>query len=85
MNMRTAGHPLEGTEQVYLPPGKKARPKASTAPIRTDEVARFGDLVIVEDVYENWNGVAGLTIAYVYVPCTGYRTHLSLREMGMAG
>ena len=84
-NVVTPGHPLEGTQQVFLPPGKTASPDANTPPDDTRTVARYGDTVLVVEVYENWNGVAGLTMAYVYVPSTGYRTHFSPREMGLAG
>lgn len=76
-------HPLIGTEQVVLPPGRTPSPDAGTPPDDPRTVARWGDTVRVLEVYENWNGVAGLTIAYVFVPSTGYHTHFSLRELGL--
>jgi len=81
-NTPTPNHPLTGTRQVFLPPGKTAHPDANTPPAHSSTVARYGDTVIVLDVYENWNDVPGLTVAYVYVPSTRYRTHVSLREIG---
>lgn len=84
-NIRTPGHPLEGTEQVVLPPGRTASPDAGKPPDDPRTVARWGGTVRVLEVYENWNGVDGLTIAYVFVPSTGYHTHFSLRELGLTG
>ena len=82
-NVATPNHPLAGTEQQYLPAGKVPSPDANTAPSDHKTVARLGDTVTVLDVYENWNGVSGLTVAYVYVHATGYHTHLSAGEMGI--
>jgi hypothetical protein len=84
-NVATPNHPLAGTEQQYLPAGKVPSPDANTAPSDHKTVARLGDTVTVLDVYENWNGVSGLTVAYVYVHATGYHTHLSAGEMGITG
>jgi hypothetical protein len=84
-NVATPNHPLAGTEQQYLPSGKVPSPDANTAPSDHKTVARLGDAVTVLDVYENWNGVSGLTVAYVYVHATGYHTHLSTGEMGITG
>jgi hypothetical protein len=78
-------HPLAGTEQVYLPPGTAADPDANTPAPDDGLIARPGDQVLVKEVYENWNGCPGLTMAYVYVPSTGHHTHLSAREMGLSG
>jgi hypothetical protein len=84
-NVATSNHPLTGTEQQYLPAGKVPSPDANTAPSDHKTVARLGDTVTVLEVYENWNGVSGLTVAYVYVHATGYHTHLSTGEMGITG
>ena len=84
-NVATPNHPLAGTEQQYLPAGKVPSPDANTTPSDHKTVARLGDTVTVLDVYENWNGVSGLTVAYVYVHATGYHTHLSAGEMGITG
>ena len=84
-NVATPNHPLAGTEQQYLPPGKVPSPDANTTPSDHKTVARLGDTVTVLDVYEDWNGVSGLTVAYVYVHATRYHTHLSAGEMGMTG
>ena len=71
--------PSSSTSQA----GKVPSPDANTAPSDHKTVARLGDTVTVLDVYENWNGVSGLTVAYVYVHATGYHTHLSAGEMGI--
>ncbi|MGH3283494.1 MAG: hypothetical protein ACRDPD_02215, partial [Streptosporangiaceae bacterium] len=84
-NVPVPDHPLTGTTQVYLPPGETAHPDANMPPGDSRTIARCGDTVIVQDVYEDWNGVAGLTMAYVYVPATGHHTHFSPREMGLPG
>lgn len=84
MNVPLKTHPLIGTRQVLLPPGCTPNPAANTPARDGKTIARYGDEVIVAQVYENWNGVPGLTMAYVYVPSTGHNTHLSLREMGLA-
>lgn len=83
MNTPATDHALIGTEQVFLPAGKTPSPDANTKPDDSTIVARYGDTVTVLDVYENWNGVDGLTVAYVFVPSTGYHTHFSLSEMGL--
>ena len=82
-NIPVPWHSLTGTDQVLMPPGRTASPDANTPPDDTRTVARWGDTVHVLEVYENWNGVTGLTVAYVFVPSTGYRTHFSLRELGL--
>src|SRR5712691_3497602 len=84
-NASAVNHPLAGTKQVYLPPGATADPDANTPPADSGLVARFGDRVLVKEVYENWNGQPGLTMAYVYVPSTGQHVLLSAREMGLSG
>jgi hypothetical protein len=84
MNTPTLGHALIGTEQTFLPAGKTASPDANTAPDDSKIVARYGDTVQVREVYENWNDVDGLTVAYVFVPSTGFHTHFSLGEMGLS-
>lgn len=84
-NVSAVNHPLAGTEQVYLPPGATADPDANMPPADRGLVARFGDRVLVKEVYENWNGRRGLTMAYVLVPSTGQHVLLSAREMGLPG
>jgi hypothetical protein len=83
MNTPRENHPLIGTEQTFLPPDKTLSPDANTPPDDSTIVARYGDTVTVREVYENWNGVDGLTMAFVFVPSTGFHTHFSLREMGL--
>lgn len=79
MNTPTPGHALTDTQQVYRP---DAEPYTGPRDSRT--VVGNGDAVEVHEVFENWNGVDGLTVAYVFVPATGYHTHLSTAEMGLA-
>jgi hypothetical protein len=84
-NVPVPDHPLIGTEQVFLPAGAVADPAANTPTDDSRLIARHGDKVIVEQVFENWNEVPGLTMAYVRVPSTGHHTHFSPAEMGLAG
>jgi hypothetical protein len=82
-NTAIPNHTLIGTEQVFLPPGKTPHPDANGIPEDGKTVARYGDKVTIVSVFEDWNGVSGLTMTYVHVPSTGYHTHFSLRELGL--
>lgn len=79
-NVPLEEHPLIGTTQTFAPD----RPDLSREPVTDPKVvARPGDQVIVRSVFHDWNGVPGLTMCYVYVPATGYHTHMSERELGL--
>lgn len=84
-NRALKNHPLLATRQVFLPPGCTPHPSAGKPlPLGDSEtIARHGDEVIIAAVFEDWNGVRGLTMCYVFVPVTLHHTHLLPAEMGL--
>lgn len=81
-NKAIQGHPLVGTTQAFRP-NMAPVPVAANYDRDSQLVVAVGMQVIVRDVFHDWNGIPGLTMFYVDVPDTGYRTHLSERELGM--
>lgn len=78
---RVPDHPLLGLECAYRPD----LPDLSGEPL-TDPmiVVRPGDKVIVLAAFHTWNGVPNLDMLYVSVPATGYRTHVTPADLGVA-
>jgi hypothetical protein len=79
-------HPLVGTEQVYRPDLPPYDPAADTEPGVL--IVAHGMTVQVKTAYRDWNGVKGLDMFYVYVPATGFGTHvtpLDLRVCRLCG
>ena len=79
MNTPVTDHPMIGATLTLRPD----MPDATHLPVDPGTVARHGDSLEVREVYHDWNGVEGLTMFYVYVPATGYHTHVSEREAGL--
>lgn len=76
-NAPVDNHPMVGEVLTYRPD----LPSLAGEPVTDPKVVvRPGDEVIVLSVFHDWNDVPGLTIFYVYVPATGYRTHVSANE-----
>ena len=78
MNTPMKSHPLVGYVYTYhenLPPYSEA----------VDEFLVLGNgmQVQVKSVFQNWNGVEGLDMLYVYVPTTGESTHVPPRALGL--
>lgn len=80
MNKPFANHPLVGTRAIYhekLPPYD---PAADTEPGTL--IVANGMEVEIKAVFRYWNDVDGLDMMTVFVPATGYTTHVPPRALG---
>jgi len=77
MNIPFKNHKLEGLKFNYRPDVDPY-----DGPIDDRFVIGNGMEFTVVKVFDNWNDVLGLLIAYVFVHETMNYTHLSFKEMG---
>lgn len=73
---RVTDHPAIGTVHTYrpdlpIPPG----------PFDGRTVVAPGMDVHIVSAFNNWNDVPGLSMFYVYVPDTGYHTHVTPADL----
>lgn len=80
-NQKIPDHPLLGTTHTFRPdlPPYDGDKDTEPGPL----IVGNGMPVVIKAVFQNWNGVPGLDMLYVFCTATGFHTHITPADLGM--